>query len=174
MWGATGGVHTRRHAGTLFQSTHPVWGATWSGRRSGHFSGYFNPRTPCGVRLAFIANEVLSLVISIHAPRVGCDDKTQKRTYHNALFQSTHPVWGATALSPPSLQSPPNFNPRTPCGVRHVPNREMSRPKRISIHAPRVGCDFTSTTSSWCLARFQSTHPVWGATCPPCSSGKTR
>ena len=34
----------------------------------------FNPRTPCGVRLRCCANSVISSIISIHAPRVGCDE----------------------------------------------------------------------------------------------------
>ena len=81
-------------------------------------------------------------------------------------FQSTHPVWGATAVAVnPALQG---------C---------------ISIHAPRVGCDsvispafyevhhFNPRTpcgvrpDAWKQAyqytAFQSTHPVWGATCTP-------
>ena len=55
-----------------FQSTHPVWGATRSFRGS---------RVPG--------------IISIHAPRVGCDvDAAQMKLIQT--FQSTHPVWGAT------------------------------------------------------------------------------
>ena len=57
------------------------------------------------------------------------------------LFQSTHPVWGATALSVTFCCSSVNFNPRTPCGVRHD-----RKPKTLSE------------------LEFQSTHPVWGAT----------
>ena len=80
-----------------FQSTHPVWGATGSpytfqltqqisihaprvgcdasGGQGPHRPCYFNPRTPCGVRLV-----------------------TQGRTFRRKSFQSTHPVWGATWL----------------------------------------------------------------------------
>ena len=35
----------------------------------------------------------------------------------------------------------PNFNPRTPCGVRHGHIYLPGQPMPISIHAPRVGCD---------------------------------
>ena len=34
-----------------------------------------------------------------------------------------------------------NFNPRTPCGVRPHGRRIFQRLRRISIHAPRAGCD---------------------------------
>ena len=34
-----------------------------------------------------------------------------------------------------------HFNPRTPCGVRHVDVPIEQLEYRISIHAPRVGCD---------------------------------
>ena len=80
---------------TLFQSTHPVWGATpgyWiiseldtisihaprvgcdnSGIARHRRLCYFNPRTPCGVRPGLI--QKVSILLE---------------------FQSTHPVWGAT------------------------------------------------------------------------------
>ena len=73
-------------------------------------------------------------------------------------------MWGAT--SPTAAGSVPSrdFNPRTPCGVRH------------DLHEGHgVGKGFQSTHPVWgatrrllgCLkdsALFQSTHPVWGAT----------
>ena len=35
----------------------------------------------------------------------------------------------------------------------------------ISIHAPRVGRDVVVQCKRWASAEFQSTRPVWGATC---------
>ena len=146
----------------LFQSTHPVWGAT--------------------TKITFRRDTIR---ISIHAPRMGCDIKSlclgripihfnprtpygvrlgkRWRAIQREIFQSTHPVWGAT-----------------PCP------RDRSQDARISIHAPRMGCDprsdggiysddyFNPRTpygvrlspclSSIILSSFQSTHPVWGAT----------
>ena len=110
-----------------FQSTHPVWGATctWMSAHTTalisihaprvgcdltHLSlfsgiGDFNPRTPCGVR------------------RFGCNHCGRIIQ----LFQSTHPVWGAT-------------------GLRHSHRPNL----KISIHAPRVGCDvFSSCGTTW-------------------------
>ena len=145
-----------------FQSTHPAWGATG---RIGYPDGRF--------------------LISIHAPRVGCDysriDIFTVYAYFNPrtprgvrpretcnlpsklLFQSTHPAWGAT------------------------PDGGLWKLlRRISIHAPRVGCDqaprkpyltflyFNPRTPRGVRRHerrsgrfhfpFQSTHPAWGAT----------
>ena len=36
--------------------------------------------------------------------------------------------------------------------------------ERVSIHAPREGCDVDVNQSLMCLVEFQSTHPVRGAT----------
>ena len=124
--------------------------------------------------------------ISIHAPRVGSDhipgsgrsDQRdfnprspcgERQPFHHLFistqeFQSTLPVWGATAA--PFLR-------------HHKP--------AISIHAPRVGSDRTArwfffavqyfnprspcgerpllpVLSTFCVFLFQSTLPVWGAT----------
>ena len=35
--------------------------------------------------------------ISIHAPHEGCDQNQRNDTYDNYVFQSTHPMRGATA-----------------------------------------------------------------------------
>ena len=58
-----------------------------------------------------------------------------------AVFQSTHPVRGATHCR---------------CRYRHQ--------HRISIHAPREGCDIGVVVSWTVWSLFQSTHPVRGAT----------
>ena len=58
---------------SLFQSTHPSWGAT---------------------KLQSLL--VRQLRISIHAPIVGCDDYTKGFVLCDDKFQSTHPSWGAT------------------------------------------------------------------------------
>ncbi len=168
-----------------FQSTLPVWGAT-------HCSA--GRTAPAG--------------ISIHAPRVGSDARTAMYTARARnfnprspcgerrpkipttppikRFQSTLPVWGATAPPSPLFWMFLHFNPRSPCGERlsrrppgwretgisiHAP-RVGSDPaplwrrgyKLISIHAPRVGSDRRSGASANPASQFQSTLPVWGAT----------
>ena len=79
----------------LFQSTLPVWGATTG-----------------PVQVAFDKQ------ISIHAPRVGSDQRLR------------------TLMATRS-----DFNPRSPCGERLVDRNELPARISISIHAPRVGSD---------------------------------
>ena len=66
------------------------------------------------------------------------------------IFQSTHPLRGATAF--PASRSFPgtDFNPRTPCGVR----------LRLLGLGPEI-------------KRFQSTHPLRGATWSRASCART-
>ena len=78
----------------------------------------FNPRSPCGER-----------------PDPAIWDTSRGE------FQSTLPVWGATA------------------------KRRFPRNRRaISIHAPRVGSDQFLPLPALHKFAFQSTLPVWGAT----------
>ena len=148
-----------------FQSTHPVWGAT----------------------VFAIYRKYESFVISIHAPRVGCDNGRKSQSVAAGIFQSTHPVWGAT-LTCSKIRRKSKifqsthpvwgatdagrvfgvvdkyFNPRPPCGVRRMRAGFLGSLISISIHAPRVGCDFRWTKVNAFPKSFQSTHPVWGAT----------
>ena len=116
----------------------------------------FNSRTPGGVRL------------SVSAPLAKVPE-----------FQFTHPGRGATLVATASLDRLKRFNSRTPGGVR-LANRQDKAPKpkfqfthpgrgatadtyssrgcnRVSIHAPREGCDL-SITSSISLPRYVSIH----------------
>ena len=103
----------------IFQSTPPVWGATYvildiwyhvnyfnprppcGGRRSivRTFSSpsYFNPRPPCGGRRGGHQEQNDALDISIHAPRVGGDSSRRHRRSAGQYF-----------------------NPRPPCGGRQI------------------------------------------------------
>ena len=78
--------------------------------------------------------------ISIHAPRGGAaiGDLADLTT---EAFQSTRPVWGATARRGRCCRETSNFNPRAPCGARQ---------RMISLSRE--------------ICTFQSTRPVWGAT----------
>ena len=79
---------------------------------------YFNPRSPCGERPSSLPHPA-----------------------HSGKFQSTLPVWGATAGSGRERLWHHHFNPRSPCGERPAAKRR-SMPEDL----------------------FQSTLPVWGAT----------
>ena len=102
---------------------------------------YFNPRTPCGVRLYYNQFRGQPLTISIHAPRAGCDPQRRTPCRRWSRFQSTHPVRGATRTTRTSTPRSSDFNPRTPCGVRLVGVHRRVYGVLISIHAPRAGCD---------------------------------
>ena len=125
---------------------------------------YFNPRTPCGVRPHAAIQQLQPS--RYFNPRTPCGVRplSPHQPFSPFVFQSTHPLRGATLpiesrwrpryisihaplagcdcpniIYPPS---PSNFNPRTPCGVR---------PLQLRKHGQ------TAIT-------FQSTHPLRGAT----------
>ena len=150
----------------------------------------------------------MGIRISIHAPRVGSDGGLETAFHTQFLFQSTLPVWGATTMALTEAQKRAfqstlpvwgatshcgpfccqfyYFNPRSPCGERHLfivykltykhfnPRSPCGERLRgavhsfsaypISIHAPRVGSDPTGGDVRGIPGPFQSTLPVWGAT----------
>ena len=125
----------------LFQSTHLVWGATAKVQvRTPHHS-YFNPRTSCEVRPLIFRIDQIAWGISIHAPRVRCDQIRSLIPLFDVIFQSTHLVWGATAYEFWRWIEIQHFNPRTSCEVRHNVFGSLGMTGEISIHAPRVRCD---------------------------------
>ena len=81
-------------------------------------------------------------LISIHAPRVGSDAARVTTPSSTWEFQSTLPVWGATAQADGVRLNRRYFNPRSPCGERPPYFLHGTPPDApISIHAPRVGSD---------------------------------
>ena len=110
-------------------------------------AGYFNPRTPCGVRLRVRTKDLDVVDISIHAPLAGCDRPARALTLRTRYF-----------------------NPRTPCGVRRLQFCEravglkfqsthplrgatirligVAELREISIHAPLAGCDSLPGTNN--------------------------
>ena len=122
-----------------FQSTHPVWGGTYS-TSSISICPDFNPPTPCGVGLPGASPPVSELphfnpptpcgvghfvqfgrnsviCISIHPPRVGWDLRRRLRLRDISLHFNPPTPCGVgphnTALSGGNH----DFNPPTPCGV---------------------------------------------------------
>ena len=149
----------------------------------------FNPRTPCGVRPGFLRRRCWRPRISIHAPRVGCDVTIRIDEAMAVLFQSTHPVWGATrrgsrtgrggrsfqsthpvwgATTPyhDGSSSSRDFNPRTPCGVRHDHLMAAGLTMEFQSTHPVWGATWPVRVEIFAHWAFQSTHPVWGATGP--------
>ena len=102
----------------IFQSTLPVWGATYNSGSVSLSLRHFNPRSPCGER-RWYCGCLCDRSVDFN-PRSPCGERLSAPTAasYAAKFQSTLPVWGATYLA--ALE-----------GVHG----------RISIHAPRVGSD---------------------------------
>ena len=172
---------------SLFQSPHPVRGATGSRSCWPPSQCHFNPRTPRGVRREAHYDWSASYIISIHAPREGCDamgggvawlslyfNPRTPRGVRRAgagcsgggqpIFQSTHPARGATwrsldAMEPIVISI---HAPREGCDRAGTETHQSGQP--ISIHAPREGCDAAQPFRPQGRPQFQSTHPARGAT----------
>ena len=166
-----------------FQSTHPLRGATcgWRGAPGADGISIHAPLAGCD---AVNLKAINQLIISIHAPLAGCDPSL--RSTGKAIDISIHaPLAGCDRAQTGSLRFPDNFNPRTPCGVRHRAPPALKIQKNFN---PRTPCgvrldhvtlqsglhDFNPRTP--CGVRlqmstiheytilFQSTHPLRGAT----------
>ena len=125
-----------------FQPTHPARGATRvhvllvGGIRD------FNPRTPRGVRLDALRGLLGSHLISIHAPREGCDEFLPYPFDSRGAISIHAPREGCDGRPFYHFRDLTNFNPRTPRGVRREAILTIGRCLIISIHAPREGCDW--------------------------------
>ena len=78
---------------------------------------HFNPRAPCGARQVEASTTGVNLKFQSTRPVWGATSRGSKY-WSSVIFQSTRPVWGATDDT-----------------------IEETKPKSISIHAPRVGRD---------------------------------
>ena len=163
-----------------FQSTHPLRGATHKKTVKDGII-YFNPRTPCRVRrhkidlirpvFVFQSTHPLRgatmpshliedfVVISIHAPLAGCDLLPGSGSGSIPDFNPRTPCGVRPAISSSSLQSISHFNPRTPCGVRLAMKNIDPFTIKISIHAPLAGCDRLYGLSKICEGNFNPRTP---------------
>ena len=119
----------------MFQFTHPVWGATWSSRivQITIVVSIHAPRVGCDLCPHLKRGEG---GVSIHAPRVGCDPPIQSYRNSHQQFHVTHPGWGATTVDAHQGCEP-----------------------TVSIHAPRVGCDCCCDANIELSACFNSRTP---------------
>ncbi len=169
----------------------------------------FNPRTPCGVRRKRSINNYHKTIVSIHALLAECDP--EHLAYRRKYLVSIHALL-AECDSQPGRSTGPldvsihallaecdscvfqhqakwvSFNPRTPCGVRHIidagPNgfrgfqsthslrsatfRQQKDVAQIavSIHALLAECDLGLHPGFHAQREFQSTHSLRSATAP--------
>ena len=182
--GCDGDTFQHQTDAAKFQSTHPVRGATICNLLTCVFLfiSIHAPRAGCD---CVLLDNISAVLISIHAPRAGCDQAAQTHPQDHPIsihapragcdvrarlgnrgspaFQSTHPVRGATSPARSAVFAGPNFNPRTPCGVRHHKAAETTDAGDFN---PRTPCGVRPPTSTPPIrtALFQSTHPVRGAT----------
>ena len=99
------------------------------------------------------------ITVSIHAPREGCDYFVSPLFVSSMSFQFTHPGRGATRLRRICILHLWSFNSRTPGGVR-LRTEEFRRDNtRVSIHAPREGCDLIRCTYYYATPCFNSRTP---------------
>ena len=98
-------------------------------------------RAPRAGRDFLRLQDIARALISIHAPRVG-------RDYRRRLSAALRIY----------------FNPRAPCGARHL---TLWRPSYITLFQstrPVWGATVTCCANHPIITLFQSTRPVWGAT----------
>ena len=122
--------------------------------------------------------------ISIHASRMGCDHTANSHS-KPPKFQSTHPVWDATAATKPPARHKPfqsthpvwdatiNGEP-VPASVEFQSTHPAWDATRYPLSCshwlrhfnPRIpyGMRHIGHPNSLRLRLFQSTHPVWDAT----------
>ena len=100
----------------------------------------FNPRPPCGRRLARCAG---SAGATRFQPTSPVRETTAKAVYETANQQiSTHVPRAGDDLSVSTTRLPEqHFNPRPPCGRRRAVDAVPLMLARISTHVPRAGDD---------------------------------
>ncbi len=142
----------------MFQFTHPVRGATFVSNDLFEIAlvSIHAPRAGCDDAEA---SSLSGIIVSIHAPRAGCDTVCLNLSALITKFQFTHPVRGATHVIINQRMISKCFNSRTPCGVRLSCLVATACQNHVSIHAPRAGCDADSEYCSSTVLRFNSRTP---------------
>ena len=95
----------------------------------------FNPRSPCGERLCPFRLLFPDCLISIHALLAESDCSRFSSMYSDMVFQSTLSLRRATIVGLAICIRDGNFNPRSPCGERHMHSFPRGTNGLISIHA---------------------------------------
>ena len=100
---------------------------------------YFNPRTPCGVRPLYYNITIIQINFN---PRTPCGVRLLINLLVRSIsiFQSTHPLRGATLCSA-RLADQQSISIHAPLAGCDIDPAFMMTLIPISIHAPLAGCD---------------------------------
>ena len=183
--GATHSSEIRFTASFWFQFTHPGRGATgvkhiYLAPGTFQFTHPGRGATPVPVLVPVL------VLVSIHAPREGCDFTCLSVILSFPMFQFTHPGRGATSFCcyvyytcNVSIHAPREGCDTAPAGGGCFLRVSIHAPREgcdgvflwvsvlgdtVSIHAPREGCDSIRTAGIVAPLLFQFTHPGRGAT----------
>ena len=163
-----------------FQPTRPLRGATKACSAAQASPRCFNPRAPCGARLALLSAATSGRKFQPTRPLRGATSGAFPAPRLGRI--STHaPLAGRDKTVQRLLNWTQNFNPRAPCGARlHCPDKistqflfQPTRPLRgatrrrrcaggamqISTHAPLAGRDTVSSIPSRTLSHFNPRAP---------------
>ena len=105
-------------------------------------SHHFNPRAPCGARHMHHVLLIDALVFQPTRPLRGATVFGAVVLRMLIKFQPTRPLRGATEPTSKLPTRLADFNPRAPCGARHVNRFAWYGSRKISTHAPLAGRDF--------------------------------
>ena len=108
---------TRKTEHRLFQSTHPARGATCATCKHWVMVDVFQSTHPARGATGAHLGRTLRRMISIHAPREGCDPAACPRSHSSSI--SIHAPREGCDQGIRSAKPMCDFNPRTPRGVRH-------------------------------------------------------
>ncbi len=165
MRGTTARLPYKLTLSTLFQSPCPVRGTTSRRRRSARCSEHFNPRAPCGARLASMPFFVSSSrAFQSPCPVRGTTGSDPLSSHNIKLFQSPCPVRGTTH---PYTHGPVSCHISIPVPRAGHDDEEVEKKRDdyiISIPVPRAGHDFADRGRFSHGCAFQSPCPVRGTT----------
>ena len=98
-------------------------------------------------------------LVSIHAPREGCDLQIDSTKRPRRRFQFTHPGRGATFNRKDGTDGTSGFNSRTPGGVRHTKRKTRQRRELFQFTHPGRGATRRRSRRSSIDASFNSRTP---------------
>ena len=145
----------------IFQSTRPLRGATQIATVA-VLPVFISIHAPLAGRDLHDLDGVTDPEISIHAPLAGRDIKSEN--WDQYVMISIHaPLAGRDCLTPITIPVSLDFNPRAPCGARHL---TLWRPSYITLFQSTRPLRGATTIMLFFPLRtlFQSTRPLRGAT----------